>query len=118
MLIRVQINSFFGQTQFCERFGETLSNGKCGITPAWQSGLSNSALVGQLGGLAINSWAQDRFGSRLTYVFFMGWLIIATFIPVFAPNLSVLAFGEAMCGISWGVFQVCFFLSFLALSRN
>ena len=28
------------------------------------------------------------------------------FIPVFSPSLSVLAFGEAMCGVSWGVFQV------------
>lgn len=28
------------------------------------------------------------------------------FIPVFAPSLPVLAFGEAMCGVSWGVFQV------------
>lgn len=28
------------------------------------------------------------------------------FIPVFAPSLPILAWGEAMCGISWGVFQV------------
>jgi len=27
------------------------------------------------------------------------------FITFFAPNLSVLAFGEAMCGVGWGVFQ-------------
>jgi MFS transporter, SP family, general alpha glucoside:H+ symporter len=27
------------------------------------------------------------------------------FIVFFAPSLSVLAFGEFMCGISWGVFQ-------------
>lgn len=105
MLI-LQINGFFGQTQFAEKFGTENSEGKKVITAPWQSGLANSALVGQLFGLAVNTWAQDRFGSRKTYMFFMGWLIIATFIPVFAPNLSVLAFGEAMCGISWGVFQV------------
>jgi MFS transporter, SP family, general alpha glucoside:H+ symporter len=81
------------------------------ITAAWQSGLANSALVGQLAGLAIVSFAQDRFGSRPTYMFFMAWLCAAIFIAVFAPSLSVLAFGEAMCGISWGVFQVSgFFL--------
>lgn len=28
------------------------------------------------------------------------------FIPFFSESLSVLAFGEAMCGIPWGVFQV------------
>lgn len=54
-------------------------------------------------------WAQDRFGCRLTMMFFMAWLTIAIFIPFFAPSLSVLAFGEAMCGIAWGVFQVFLF---------
>jgi MFS transporter, SP family, general alpha glucoside:H+ symporter len=39
---------------------------------------------------------------------FMAWMAAFIFIPVFAPNLPVLAFGEAMCGISWGVFQVHF----------
>jgi SP family general alpha glucoside:H+ symporter-like MFS transporter len=38
---------------------------------------------------------------------FMTWLTVTIFIPVFAPSLPVLAFGEAMCGIAWGVFQVC-----------
>jgi len=51
-------------------------------------------------------YAQDRFGSRPTYCFFMGWLCFSIFISVFAPSLPVLAFGEAMSGISWGVFQV------------
>jgi MFS transporter, SP family, general alpha glucoside:H+ symporter len=37
---------------------------------------------------------------------FMVWMIAAIFIPFFAPSLAVLAFGEAMCGIAWGVFQV------------
>lgn len=31
----------------------------------------------------------------------------AAFIPFFTPNLQVLAFGEAMCGIAWGVFRKC-----------
>lgn len=36
---------------------------------------------------------------------FMVWMMIMIFIPFFAPSLSVLAFGEFMCGIPWGVFQ-------------
>lgn len=36
---------------------------------------------------------------------FMVWMIVTIFIPFFAPSLSVLAFGEFMCGIPWGVFQ-------------
>lgn len=37
---------------------------------------------------------------------FMAWMAVMIFIPVFAPSLPVLAWGEAMCGVSWGVFQV------------
>ncbi|KAJ9615775.1 hypothetical protein H2200_001852 [Cladophialophora chaetospira] len=103
----VVINGFFGQSQFKERFG-TLNpkTGEKAITAPWQSGLANSALVGELAGLVINSFAQDRFGCRPTYMFFMAWMSIVIFIAVFAPSISVLAFGEAMSGISWGVFQV------------
>lgn len=36
---------------------------------------------------------------------FMAWMMVTIFIPFFAPSLSVLAFGEFMCGIPWGVFQ-------------
>lgn len=38
-------------------------------------------------------------------MFFMVWMTVMIFIVFFAPSLSVLAFGEAMCGVSWGVFQ-------------
>ncbi|KUL84152.1 hypothetical protein ZTR_07180 [Talaromyces verruculosus] len=102
----VIINGFFGQPQFAEKFGYVNpTTGVKEISAAWQSGLSNSALVGELAGLVINSFATDRFGCRPTYCFFMVWLACAIFISVFAPSLSVLAFGEAMSGISWGVFQ-------------
>ena len=36
---------------------------------------------------------------------FMAWMGVMIFIPVFAPSLPILAWGEAMCGVSWGVFQ-------------
>lgn len=85
---------------FDEGSGEKL------IPPEWQSGLSNSALVGQLAGLVVNAWCQDRFGARHTMMFFMAWMGVMISIPCFAPSLPVLAWGEAMCGVSWGVFQV------------
>ncbi|RDW91025.1 hypothetical protein BP5796_02190 [Coleophoma crateriformis] len=102
----VIINSFFGQTQFSNRFGVLdEATGKKIITASWQSGLSNSSVVGQLIGLLFNAYAQDRFGCRPTMMFFMAWLIVWIFVPVFAPSLPVLAFGEIMCGTGWGVFQ-------------
>ncbi|KAL6812343.1 putative MFS alpha-glucoside transporter [Trichoderma camerunense] len=102
----VIITSFYGQTQFQDRFGEVdPSTGKKYISAPWQSGLSNSSLVGQLAGLIVNAYAQDRFGCRATMMAFMAWMAVMIFIPVFAPSLPVLAWGEAMCGVSWGVFQ-------------
>ncbi|WVW79631.1 hypothetical protein I302_101600 [Kwoniella bestiolae CBS 10118] len=101
----VIINSFYGQTQFKERFGEVQPNGTKIITASWQSILSNVAVLGQLTGLVINIWTQDRFGARHTMMFFMAWMAAAIFIPVFAPTLPVLAAGELICGISWGIFQ-------------
>lgn len=38
-------------------------------------------------------------------MFFMAYLVIFIFIPFFAPSLAVLAAGEALCGVAWGVFQ-------------
>ncbi|KAF4816827.1 General alpha-glucoside permease [Colletotrichum tropicale] len=102
----VIITSFYGQTQFKNRFGVyDEGSGEKLIPPEWQSGLSNSALVGQLAGLVVNAWCQDRFGARHTMMFFMAWMAVMISIPCFAPSLPVLAWGEAMCGVSWGVFQ-------------
>jgi SP family general alpha glucoside:H+ symporter-like MFS transporter len=107
-----KIGSFYAQTQFKDRFGVLdPSTGTKAISAAWTTGLSNSASVGQLLGLLVNAWTQDRFGCRPTMMFFMSWLIAMIFIPVFAPSLPVLAFGEIMCGIGFGVFQVIVYLS-------
>ncbi|VUC33093.1 unnamed protein product [Clonostachys rosea] len=102
----VIITSFYGQTQFRERFGEfDPKTQQKQISPSWQSGLSNSSLVGQLFGLVANAFFQDRFGARYTMMFFMAWMAVMITIPVLAPSLPILAWGEAMCGVSWGVFQ-------------
>jgi SP family general alpha glucoside:H+ symporter-like MFS transporter len=102
-----QIGSFYGQTQFLTRFGEVSSEtGKPVISAAWVSGLSNSSVVGQLIGLSINAWSQDRFGCRPTVMFFMAWIACFIFVPVFAPSLPVLCVGQILCGIGFGVFQV------------
>lgn len=54
----------------------------------------------------VNGYFQDRFGARMTMMIFMGWMAAVIAIPCFAPSLPILAWGEAMCGVSWGVFQV------------
>jgi hypothetical protein len=47
-----QIGSFYGQKQFIERFGTT-EGGVKQITAAWQSGLSNSSVIGQVSSIPI-----------------------------------------------------------------
>ena len=115
-----QIGSFYGQTQFKQRFGDIGAGADKSISAKWQSGLSNSSLCGQILGLAINSlYGQDRFGNRRTMLFFLCWMIVGIFIHVFGENtscctivlihsansLGLLAFGELFCGIAWGTFQ-------------
>lgn len=39
-------------------------------------------------------------------MFFMVWMLLAIFIPFFSTTPELLAAGEALCGIPWGVFQV------------
>ncbi|KAI3535714.1 MFS transporter, SP family, general alpha glucoside:H+ symporter [Colletotrichum filicis] len=100
------MSSFYGQAQFQARFGTySEKEGKNLIPTQWQTGLSNSSAVSQLVGLVINAWAQDRFGSRKTLMFFMVIMALAIFIPFFSTSLTMLAIGQFACGIPWGVFQ-------------
>jgi MFS transporter, SP family, general alpha glucoside:H+ symporter len=102
----VIINSFFGQDAFIHKFGilDELT-GKKSIPSAWQSGLSNAALCGEIIGLGINGWASERFGYRRTLMVSLAVMACTIFTPVFAPSLPILALGEVLQGIPWGVFQ-------------
>lgn len=101
----VVITSFYGQTQFQARFGVPDGAGGFAISAAWQSGLSNSSVVGQLVGLTASGWLCDKIGPRKTTMAFLCWMICAIFATFFAPSLPVLAFGMAICGVGWGSFQ-------------
>ena len=101
----VVINSFYGQPQFQERFGSPIGDGTHAISAAWQSGLSNSSVVGQLFGLTLSGYLADKIGPRKTTMGFLVWMTASIFATFFAPNLQVLAFCLAMCGIGWGSFQ-------------
>ncbi|GFZ47587.1 hypothetical protein JCM24511_05331 [Saitozyma sp. JCM 24511] len=63
------------------------------------------AICGQVLGLIVNGFCQDYFGCRKTFMFFMVWMVLAIFIPFFSTTPELLAAGEALCGIPWGVFQ-------------
>ncbi|EPQ28691.1 uncharacterized protein PFL1_03994 [Pseudozyma flocculosa PF-1] len=101
----IVISSFFGQSQFLQRYGKPDGKGGYALSSAWQTGLTNSAVCGEIIGLAINSWASDRFGYRRTYMAAMAMMAACIFATFFSPSLPILSLGEVLCGIPWGIFQ-------------
>lgn len=98
--------SFFGHPAFKERFGELQSDGSYLIPSNWQSGISNGTTAGNLIGLLITGYAQERFGSRRTYIGGMIMVAGAIFIPVFSTSIAMFLAAAICMAIPWGMFQV------------
>lgn len=103
------INNFYGNSQFNRKYGEPYitHDGKTDyqVSAAWQAGLSNGAVVGEILGLMVNGYLSERFGYRYTVI---GCLFLLTgFVAIFftAQNVIHLQVAEILCGIPWGVFQ-------------
>ncbi|KAK2049098.1 alpha glucoside transporter [Colletotrichum somersetense] len=99
------IGNLYAYDVFQRKFGERQPNGSYELTAAWQAGLSNGALVGEITGLFLNGLIADRFGYRKTMI---GGLIAVTafiFIIFFSETLVQLLVGEILIGIPWGIFQ-------------
>lgn len=96
------INSFLGQKQFINAYGE---GDPRTISAAWQTGLVNSALVGQITGLALVGYLSDKLGYRRTYMIGMTLMALTIFVVFFSTSLPFLAAGEYLVGIPWGSFQ-------------
>ena len=101
----VLISSLFGLPAFQRKFGVQLENGTYQVTAAWQTGLSNGALVGEILGLFVAGLIADRFGFKKTMILALSMLTCFIFIVFFAQSLPMLLAGEILCGLPWGVFQ-------------
>lgn len=101
----VLIQSLLAVDAFQRQFGTKLPDGTYELSAAWQAGLTNGALVGEILGLMINGIIADRFGFRKTMI---GALMVVTgliFIPFFSTSPVQLLVGLILMGIPWGVFQ-------------
>ena len=87
---------------FQKRFGVQQPNGTYQLTAAWQSGLSNAPLVGEILGLFINGIIAERFGYRKTIIASLMLVVAFIFIVFFAQNIVTLLVGEILLGIPWG----------------
>ncbi len=98
------LNSFYGMDQFRAKFG-IVYNGERIIPADYQAGLQNITRVGQLIGLVITGYCQERFGSKKTYVAAMIFMTLSIFLAVFAVDLPMLLGAELVMGIPWGMFR-------------
>jgi SP family general alpha glucoside:H+ symporter-like MFS transporter len=97
------VNSFLASPTFQDSYG-TIANPVTGhqISLAWQSGLSNAAVAGEILGLLLNGYCTDRFGFHHTIVGALIWLSLSLFIFFFSINIQMLLAAQILCGISWG----------------
>lgn len=101
----ILIQSLLSVDSFQRQFGTQLPNGTYELSAAWQAGLTNGALVGEILGLMGAGIVADYLGYKKTMC---GALICTTgliFIPFFAFNIVQLLVGLILMGIPWGVFQ-------------
>ncbi|KAF2665207.1 alpha glucoside transporter [Microthyrium microscopicum] len=101
----ILLNNLFAYAPFQRKFGVQQSNGTYQLTAAWQSGLSNGALVGEILGLFITGIVSERYGYRKTIIGALLLVIAFVFIPFFSDTIVQLLVGEILLGIPWGVFQ-------------
>ncbi|KHO00457.1 MRT, a raffinose family of oligosaccharides transporter [Metarhizium album ARSEF 1941] len=101
----VLLNTLFAYPPFQEKFGEEQPDGTYQLTAAWQAGLSNGTLVGQIFGLFVNGIIADRFGYRKTLIGALVGCAGCLFIVFFAESLTQLLIGQILIGVPWGVFQ-------------
>ncbi|KAI5256311.1 sugar porter family MFS transporter [Aureobasidium subglaciale] len=95
----VLINSLMALPAFQLRFGEPSADGSYQISAAWQSGLSNGALVGEVIGLLFIGYIVERIGYKKTMIGSLVGLTGFIFIVFFAQSLPMLLVGEILMGI-------------------
>jgi hypothetical protein len=97
------ITGFFAFPAFQRRYGTKLSvdsseEQRFEISPAWQMGLQNAALICEIIGLLTYGYATYIIGYRKTMIASLLWICGAVFPAVFAPNKGVLLAAQALSG--------------------
>jgi SP family general alpha glucoside:H+ symporter-like MFS transporter len=101
----VLIGTLYAYPPFQRDFGVKQPDGSYQLTAAWQSGLSNGILVGEIFGLYICGFISERYGYRWTLIGALIAVIGFVFIVFFADSLVQLLIGEILLGVPWGIFQ-------------
>ncbi len=99
------IGSFYAFPAFEKKYGRPLPDGTYGLDAAWQAGLSGAMNAGQLLGLLLNGFVEERFGHKRTMLVALASVVSLVPILFFAPNIQTLVAGELLLGIPLGIFQ-------------
>jgi SP family general alpha glucoside:H+ symporter-like MFS transporter len=100
------MGSFLGYDQFRASFGtEVDANGNPRISPAWQAGIQNGALVGSIIGLWFNGYISEWWGYKKTMYLALIASVLFNFLHFFAQNVNMILAGSILLGIPWGIFQ-------------
>jgi len=92
------INNLFAYEPFKRQFGNRLPNGSYELTAAWQSGISNGMLVGEILGLFVTGLISERLGYRKTIIGALVLVAAFIFIPFLAKSIVTLLIGEILLG--------------------
>lgn len=93
------LGNLYASDVFNKKFGTyNAEKNSYALSAAYQSGLSNGARAGEVFGLILAGWIADRYGYKMTTIFFLVLMIAFVFVLFFAPNVKVLIVGEILCG--------------------
>jgi MFS transporter, SP family, general alpha glucoside:H+ symporter len=67
--------------------------------------LQNVGVPGTFIGLYLCGWLQERIGSKRTYLYGMGYVLVVIFLFVFCQNLGMLLAAEALAAGGWALFS-------------
>lgn len=94
----VLINSLLAVDEFQRTFGRQLPDGSYELSAAWQAGLTNGAIVGEILGLMLNGIIADRFGFKKTMIGALTAITGLIFIPFFSTSPVQLLVGLILMG--------------------
>ncbi|KAI2776440.1 putative MFS alpha-glucoside transporter [Daldinia loculata] len=99
------IGSFYAFPAFQRKYGRLLPDGTYGIDAAWQAGLSGGMNAGQVLGLLLNGFVEERYGHKKTML--VALFAVVALVPMlfFAENIQTLVAGEILLGLPLGTFQ-------------
>ncbi|GIZ49340.1 hypothetical protein CKM354_001237200 [Cercospora kikuchii] len=102
----VLFGGLLAQPAFRQRYGMYYEKSGWQIDGPWQVGLQNATTVGTIFGALANGYLTDRFGYRRTVIGALVFMTGTIALQVFATSLGMLAAGNLLCGLPWGLFSI------------